>query len=92
MDVIGKPTAAMNNVAPNTATGIFISAVPAKAMTVTAAISVAAITACPALRRRNPMGRARIRPPALFAPAAAGSPRSDARQQRRGHCCGKRQQ
>ena len=39
--------AAMNSVAPNTATGIFISAAPANAMTTTAAISVAAITAMP---------------------------------------------
>ena len=42
-----KPTAAMNSVAPKTATGIFISAAPANAMAVTAAISVAAITAMP---------------------------------------------
>ena len=38
----------MNSVAPNAATGIFISAAPAKAMTVTAVTSVAAITAMPA--------------------------------------------
>ena len=43
-----KPTAAMNSVAPKTATGIFISAVPAKAMTAPATSSVAAITAMPA--------------------------------------------
>ena len=43
-----KPTAAMNRVAPKTATGIFIRPVPASAMTAAATISVAAITAMPA--------------------------------------------
>ena len=43
-----KPTAAMNSVAPKTATGIFMSAVPASAMAAAATISVAAITAMPA--------------------------------------------
>ena len=89
-----KPTAAMNSVAPNTATGIFISAVPANAMTADGRDQRGRDHRdARALRRRNPMRRARIRlcqrDPQQQRP---DRPCQDARQQRRRHGGGQRQQ